>query len=197
MLKGTKNMAYLDEEILESKRRMEHEKYTTLETGIYAGEELITFKKASLFNELIHIHLPEQFVLMPDLIKAVKYPSQNAPELIMTSLDSTVNIGFNLMPLVLKDNEIALMSEQFQNGLKNVNPSIVIKNRSDTKTIQGNEMSWFAYKGFHLDGQSYNRVYLIRLRKNILHGIFNCNLQEQENWIQIIEQIFLSVEEEL
>ncbi len=58
-------------------------------------------------------------------------------------------------------------------------------------------MSWFAYKGFHLDGQSYNRVYLIRLRKNILHGIFNCNLQEQENWIQIIEQIFLSVEEEL
>ena len=38
MLKGTKNMAYLDEEILESKRRMEHEKYTTLETGIYAGE---------------------------------------------------------------------------------------------------------------------------------------------------------------
>ncbi len=104
-------MAYLDEEILEAKRRIERENYTTLETGIYAGEELITFKKASLFNELIHIHLPEQFVLMPDLIKAVKYPSQNAPELIMTSLDSTVNIGFNLMPLVLKDNEIALMSE--------------------------------------------------------------------------------------
>lgn len=59
MFKGTKNMAYLDEEILESKRRVEHEKYTTLETGIYAGKELITFKKTSLFNELIHIHLPE------------------------------------------------------------------------------------------------------------------------------------------
>ena len=30
-------MAYLDEEILEAKRRIERENYTTLETGIYAG----------------------------------------------------------------------------------------------------------------------------------------------------------------
>ena len=35
-------MPYIDEEILEAKRKQEHQKYTTLETGMYAGDELIT-----------------------------------------------------------------------------------------------------------------------------------------------------------
>lgn len=190
-------MEYLDEELLEAKRKLEHQKHTTLEMGIYAGEELITFKQTELFDNMIHLPLPEQFVVMPDSVKDVKYPSKNAPDVIMTSLDSTINIGFNLLPVVLEVKETELMSVQFQEGLKSVNPSIIIKNPTNTKTAQGNEMSWFEYKGFHLDGQSYNRVYLIRLRKNVLHGMFNCDVKDKNNWTGIIEKIFLAVREEL
>ena len=32
-------MPYIDEEILAAKRKQEHQKYTTLETGMYAGDE--------------------------------------------------------------------------------------------------------------------------------------------------------------
>ena len=41
-------MEYFDEELLEAKRELERQKHTTLETGIYAGEELITFTKENL-----------------------------------------------------------------------------------------------------------------------------------------------------
>ncbi len=190
-------MEYLDEELLKAKRKLERQKHTTLESGIYAGEELITFKQTELFDNTIHLFLPDQFVVMPDSVKRVKYPSKDAPAFILTSLDSTVNIGFNLLPVILKEKETELMSAQFQNGLKSVNPSIIIKNQTNMKTEQGNEMSWFEYKGFHLDGQSYNRVYLIRLGKNVLHGMFSCNVKDRDDWIEIIEKIFLSVEEEL
>ena len=190
-------MPYLEKELLGAKRKLEHQKHVTLETGIYAGEELITFKQTCLFDDTVHLLLPEQFIVMPDSVKNVKYPSQEAPAFIMTSLDSIVNIGFNLIPEIFKEKEIELMSVQFQNGLKNVNPSIIIKNQTNIKTEQGNEMSWFEYKGFHLDGQSYNRVYLIRLGKNVLHGMFSCNVKDRDDWIEIIEKIFLSVEEEL
>lgn len=190
-------MEYLDGELLAAKRKLEHQKHTTLETGIYAGEELITFKQTELFDNSIRLPLPEQFVVMPDSVKAVKYPSKDAPAVMMTSLDSTVNIGLNLLPVNLKDSETELMSVQFQNGLKSMNPSIMIKNQPNTKTVQGNEMSWFEYKGFHLDGQSYNRVYLIRLRKNVLHGMFSCNVKDKGNWMDIIEKIFLAAQEEL
>lgn len=190
-------MEYLDEELLKAKRKLERQKHTTLESGIYAGEELITFKQTELFDNTIHLFLPDQFVVIPDSVKRVKYPSKDAPAFILTSLDSTVNIGFNLLPVILKEKETELMSAQFQNGLKSVNPSIIIKNQTNMKTEQGNEMSWFEYKGFHLDGQSYNRVYLICLGKNVLHGMFSCNVKDRDDWIEIIEKIFLSVEEEL
>lgn len=190
-------MEYLDEELLEAKRKLEHQKHTTLETGIYAGEELIIFRQTELFDSTIHLPLPEQFVVMPDSVKDVKYPSKNAPDVIMTSLDSTINIGFNLLPVILQEKETELMSNQFQNGLKSMNPSIIIKNQTNINTVQGNEMSWFEYKGFHLDGQSYNRVYLIRLRKNVLHGMFSCDVKDKSNWIGIIEKIFMAVQEEL
>lgn len=190
-------MDYLDEELLEAKRKLERQKHTTLEAGIYAGEELITFKQMELFDNTIHLPLPEQFVVMPESVKSVKYPSKDAPAFIITSLDSTVNICFNLLPVILKEKETELMSAQFQNSLKSVNPSIIIKNQTNIKTAQGNEMSWFEYKGFHLDGQSYNRVYLIRLSKNVLHGMFSCNVKDRNDWIEIIEKIFLSIEEVL
>ena len=38
---------------------------------------------------------------------------------------------------------------------------------------------------------------IIGLGKNVLHGMFSCNVKDRDDWIEIIEKIFLSVEEEL
>ena len=35
-------MEYWDEKLLEAKRELEYQKHTTLQTGMYAGEELMT-----------------------------------------------------------------------------------------------------------------------------------------------------------
>lgn len=186
-------MDYFDEELLDAKRKMERQMHTTLETGIYAGEELVTFTQIDLPDFSVRMPLPDQFVVMPEEVKKAKYPSQEAPALILTSLSSTVNISFNELPVLLKEGEIKTMIGQFQNALENINPSIIIKNQTDTKTDQGNEMSWFEYKGYQLDGQSYNRVYLLRLRKTVLHGTFSCSIKDKEHWIEIVERIFMAV----
>ena len=88
------------------------------------------------------------------------------------------------------------MSRQFQNALRNVNPSIRISERVDNMaTDKGSEMSWFGFKGYALDGQNYNRMYIIRMRKTVLHGIFNCPPRVKDQWEGIVEQCFQSVEE--
>lgn len=189
-------MEYFDEEIINVKRELEHLKHTTLETGIYVGDELITFDKITLSDTEISMYLPEQFIIMPDIVKETKYPSQNAPDLVITSLDSMVNFAFNILPVVLEDGDTKVMSRQFQNALSNVNPSIKIKNKTnDVTTNQGNEMSWFDFKGYTLDGQNYNRMYVVKMKKTVLHGIFNCPMQFKEEWESIVEQCFQSVEE--
>ena len=191
-------MEYFDEEILEARRELERLKHTTLETGIYVGDELITFTNITLPQTKIHIYLPEQFIVMPDLVKDMKYPSKNAPDLIITSLDSMVNFGFNILSVSMEEGDTKVMSSQFQNALRNVNPSIKIKKQvNDVTTEHGNEMSWFDFKGYLIDGQNYNRMYLVKMRDTVLHGIFNCPMQFKDEWGEIAEKCFMSIEEEL
>ena len=191
-------MEYFDEEILEARRELERLKHTTLETGIYVGDELITFTNITLPQTKIHIYLPEQFIVMPDLVKDMKYPSKDAPDLIITSLDSMVNFGFNILSVSMEEGDTKVMSSQFQNALRNVNPSIKIKKQvNDVTTEHGNEMSWFDFKGYLIDGQNYNRMYLVKMRETVLHGIFNCPMQFKDEWGEIAEKCFMSIEEEL
>ncbi len=191
-------MEYFDEDILEAKLELEKQRHTTLDTGIYAGDELITFVQITLPNSKIRMSLPEQFIVMPDIVKDVKYPSKDAPNYIITSLSSMVNFGFNILPVFLETEDIKEMSSQFQKALHNVNPSIRIKNHeNDLVTYRGNEMCWFDFKGYAIDGQNYNRMYLVRMQNNVLHGVFNCPMQYKEQWEDIVEQCFLSIEEDI
>ena len=189
-------MNHYDKQILEARQEEERRRYTTLETGIYVDDELITFAQTTLPDTRIQLYLPEQLVTMPDQVRDMKYPSRNAPDFIVTSLDTTVNFGFNVLPVRLEEGDTKVMSIQFQEALQNVNPSIRISECVDnTVTDKGSEMSWFGFKGYALDGQNYNRMYIIRLAKTVLHGIFNCPPRVRDQWEDIVDQCFRSVEE--
>lgn len=188
-------MDYYDEELLETKRELERKKHTTIETGIYAGDLLIKFTHITLPNSKIHLPLPEHFVTMPEIIKEVKYPSKFAPDFIFTSLDSMVNFAFNLLDV--KNGDIKAMSNQFQKILRNVNPAVSIKNQVETKTNQGNEMCCFEHNAYLLDGQSFNHVYLVKMQKSVLHGIFSCPTNDIDKWRGVLDQVILAIEEDV
>ena len=91
-------MEYYDEQILEARWEEERRKHTTLETGIYVEDDLITFSQITLPDTKIRLYLPEQFVVMPDQVREVKYPSLNAPDLSsqVWTLRSTFALTFSL-----------------------------------------------------------------------------------------------------
>ena len=189
-------MNHYDKQILEARQEEERRRHTTLATGIYVDDELITFERITLPGTRVRMLLPEYFIPMQDTVKNVKYPSRNAPDFIVTSLDTTVNFGFNVLPVRLEEGDTKVMSIQFQEALRNINPSIRISECVDnTATETGSEMSWFGFKGYVLDGQNYNRMYIIRLAKTVLHGIFNCPPRVRDQWEDIVDQCFQSVEE--
>lgn len=188
-------MEYFDTELLEARRSLERKSHTTLETGIYAGDDLIEFAKAAIPNTNISLWIPRTFVPMPLDIKKLKYPSVNAPEFIQCSLDTLVNIGFSLLPVVMEAGDINGLSQQFETAITNVNPSIKIQNQNEMETSQGNPIMMFDFCGYGLDGQIYNKNFLIQMRKTVFHGIFNCAIQDKNSWEKIADLIFNSVEE--
>ena len=130
-----------------------------------------------------------------DKVKAVKYPSKEAPDWIVTSLDSTVNLCFNILPVMLAAGDTKEKGAQFRKTIRNVNPSIKIEEQTETVTDGGNEISWFEFVGYTLDGLSYHRMYIVRMRNTVLHGIFNCPLKVKNQWGDMVEKCFISIEE--
>ena len=62
-------MGYFDEELLEKKWQMEKQKHTTIETGIYAGDDLILFENVEIPSTTINMYLPTSFMAMPEKMK--------------------------------------------------------------------------------------------------------------------------------
>ena len=91
---------FFDEKILEYRRRARKEKFSSLETGMYIKDELVTFSEIPLFNDQFTIMLPDSFVDMPSEIAKIKYPSEQRPQIIKTSMDTTINFAFNLFNVV-------------------------------------------------------------------------------------------------
>ena len=116
---------FFDEKILEYRNRARKEKYATLETGMYIMNELVPFERRMLFGEKISIMLPESFVNLPSDLAKAKYMSEQRPQIIMTSLDTTVNIGLSYMDVKVEISQIKEIMNQSKSALKNTNPAII------------------------------------------------------------------------
>jgi len=188
-------MTYFDEELLETKWQIEKQAHTTVETGIYAGDDLITFENIDIPCTSVSMYLPTSFMVMPEKMKEIKYPSRNGPEFIVCNWNATVSFAFKQLEMKVGrggTKELALQSQQI---LKNVNPSIRIRGQGALDTECGHEVYWFEYHGYQIDGQSYNQVYLIKLDQHLLYGTFSCLKEDKPDWGKIAKILFCSVEE--
>lgn len=184
---------FFDEKILEYRRRARKEKFSSLETGMYINNELITFSEIQLFNNQVAIMLPDSFVDMPLGIAKIKYPSEQRPQIIKTSMDTTTNFAFNLFNTVIEDGQIADATTQFKNVIARVNPAYVFYHfvvEGSPKTI-----GWFDFKSYCVDANVYNLVYLTVIQNKLLHGMFSCLYKDALEWQDVLPQIIKTIRE--
>lgn len=188
-------MTYFDEEILATKWQIEKQAHTTVETGIYAGDDLITFENVEVPCTNVRMYLPTSFMVMPEKMKEIKYPSRNGPEFIVCNWNATVSFAFKQLKMAVRNGgtkDLALHSQQI---LKNVNPAIKIRGQGALEAKHGHETYWFEYHGYQIDGQSYNQVYLIRLNQHVLYATFSCLKDDKADWGKIAKILFGTVRE--
>lgn len=182
---------FLDEKIVEFRSRARKEKYCTLETGMYIKNELIQFERKVLFREKLSIMLPVSFVdLPPDMVK-VKYTSQQRPQVIKTSLDTTVNLGLSMMDIEIYGEQIRTLRNQAQEALKRLNPAFVFyDSKVETKNVP---LGWFEFKSYGLDTDVYNLMFISQIENKMLHGIFNCDYDDALEWREAARQMMYSI----
>jgi hypothetical protein len=110
-------MEYTDEMIQREKRLRKMQKQDIQDKIVIQGVEY-RFHRDMLFANKASILLPETFVDLPSTQAREKYPMEQRPEVIKTSLDTRVNIAFSLFPQLIKPEQIKEATKQFQSIVK-------------------------------------------------------------------------------
>lgn len=185
---------FFDEKILEYRRRARNEKYSTLETGMYIENELVQFERKLLFGNKISIMLPNSFVNLPSELAKAKYMSEQRPQIIMTSLDTTVNVGLSFVNVAIEVGQLKMLMEQSKSALKNMNPAIIFHEGKVEENIDL-PLTWFEFKSYGIDKNVYNLMFIVMAYHKMLHGSFNCSYDRALEWREAARQIVYSIQE--
>lgn len=181
---------FFDEKILEYRKRARKEKYCSLETGMYIKDELVQFERRKLFQDKMSIIMPISFVDLPSNLAKIKYISEQRPQIIKTSLDTTVNLGFTMPDLEIYPEQIELLCKQTKSALKQVNPAIVFYEGQVESDLP---LGWFEFKSYGIDSNVYNLMFISIVNKKLLHGIFNCNYNDALEWRDAARQMIYTI----
>lgn len=72
------------------------------------------------------LDLPDSFQIMPLELAEIKYPSIFRPQQIFTSIDLDINMGFNIFPQKLEEDDMWILAEHMKSIITKENNGILI-----------------------------------------------------------------------
>ena len=190
-------MEHLDETIISLRKEQYRAENTSIEKGFYIKDILTTFHEIELLDKF-KIMLPVDFITMDKELAKIKYPSEERPQIIKTNEDTSVNIGFNLLPSDkrLRRDDIEKETTELRRILKKLNSSMEFYNL-EIEQLESFNLAWFDYKNSAIDDDLYNIMFIAGIsEKEMLHGIFNCSFSDYKDWktaaIEMLKTIKLS-----
>ncbi|SFR67946.1 hypothetical protein [Anaeromicropila populeti] len=185
-------MEYGDESVIKILNSSKIGTTGDLETGIYINEELYMFQRNLFFDEKLSVLLPESFVDLPESIMKLKYPSEQRPQIIKTNKAGGINFAFSLVDIPFQEDMVIEYRDNLKNILKNMNPSMSF-GELKKEEVSGTFAGWFEFQNHVFDGILYNIMYCMPLDGKMLHGIFNCMLQDMPFWKEVAIEVIKSI----
>lgn len=182
-----------EKEIIEEREKQQKQKYAFIETGIYIYGDIIEFKEINLFDNTVKMLIPESFIEMPFALQQVKYPSAYRPQIIMTNMDLSVNMGLTMFADKADQKKVREIAESIQNIIKKMYPDYRFF-KSEYKSNEKNPYSWFDFRSYAFDDAVYNIHFVKLIGSHILQGCFNCPYAKAEDWKRAMLQMLNSLE---
>lgn len=171
-------MDNLDEMIVEM-RQKQQSKNTSDE--MHLSTELSGFKYVVILEDELEMIVPKDFTDMDVTIAKNKYPSEQRPQCIKTSPNTTVDFGISLVNIDISGLILEECAEDLKGVLKKTNPAMEFFD-SGVEELDDFNLAWFDYKSFAVDGQMYNIMFVANHNKKMLHGMFNCIFSSRIEW---------------
>lgn len=185
----------MEEQFIKAINEYKQEAQGDIYNGYTIKEYTYNFERVKLFEEKLSIMLPIVFEEMDEEFKKTKYPNENRPQIIKTSLDGYVNFTFSLFDVDLAEESLPPLKGQMKNMLRKIQPSTLFFESKDDEA-NNTKISWFDFKSFALDGTIYNLICIAPIGGKYLHCLFNCKFSEKDLWKPAMIQVVQSITDE-
>lgn len=181
---------YLDEIIIKEREELKKEKYSSIKAGMYIKGKIIHFERKKLLDRFL-IYLPDMVRKMPSDLARIKYPSEFRPNLIYSTLNLNVNMGFSLLQKLQVSN-IEMLVDRMMKSIADANPEFRF---FECKKMKKQDGMYFAFRSRAMDSPIYNMMLLTPLGEDVLLGNFNCLYSECQEWKRLVLPVWESVKE--
>lgn len=174
-------MDNLDETIIKLKNEQRKRENTHIESGVYIKDIWTEFHVVEVLDNKLTLLIPTSFVNMPAAVAKVKYPSEQRPQCIKTSLDTSVNMAISLFNLRMDGKHPEGEAAMLRQVLRKTNPAMEFY-KTGVEELEDFTLAWFDYRSHAIDQQVYNIMFTASLQGKMLHGAFNCPYADYHEW---------------
>lgn len=165
----------------------------SIKNEVLIDSEKFTFSLQDVCNGLLSMYLPDNINPMNEMSVKLKYPMEDRPPFILTTVDETINFLFTPTNFEFSISDAQNTLDGFSAVIKRLNPSFTICEPQMLLTESDHEIYWVDYNSPVLETDLYNVLYITEIRKTLLIGGFNCLLKNRYHWKKLIRQMIRTI----
>ncbi|WP_187768170.1 hypothetical protein [Paenibacillus sp. PL91] len=154
-------------------------------------EGTIALKEQSVMSGLATIRIPEQFVIMSDDMKQIKYPTGNAPKEVFTNEEGNINVALSETGSPLKEEELEAFKDQM---VATYQPIATEWMEDGIADINGKKAGYLSFV-VTVEGDNasvYNYMVFTVVDDQLIIVSFNCLQEQLDEWKATGDEIIQS-----
>lgn len=146
----------------------------------------------------VSLSIPSDFILMPDEMKARKYPNKPGPSIVYANVQGSITIGIGLAKYNTATNNIENCVSVLQKAIDNTHPSAEWIS-SGVMNINNKKVGYIEFVVPITDMEiydvdMYNLMFFTEYESKLLMCNFNCSVDNDHKWYTVAHKIMNSID---
>lgn len=151
----------------------------------------VKLNRAEIMNGKISILIPEGFREMTASEIAIKYPTNNAPNLVYTDESTKINLSFGHTKNPIKESQLSELHKVLDAQNRQISKQLM---KSELQEINGQKASVIEMITPALDSDIYNLMYHTSYQGTLLVTSFNLTTDKMDKWQKVASAVIESIE---
>jgi len=139
------------------------------------------------FGEQMRIDVPEYFKCLSNERISEKYPGQKKPQIVMIGKEEE-SLAFTLTDRSAENGQLESILNDFSIMIRQRYPANIFLDKGKLKLQYGN-LVWTDFRGDIADKNMYYLLFLTIINKNLMIGIFQCELNQYSKQKKLIIEL--------